>query len=218
MKNTKEIYAILAAIFCINFSECRDNDINNIIDYAYWRLFGANTNLIALCCIGKTKEQVMPEVLQILNQDTQYSKFLESTKRVDFKPQTIYTVLVDWVNYEGDSETKSYLFSTIEKAKEQLVIEALDELGARKGDDIYCDEGCDKTFIKYLLDKFDDDFNHMNKEENADFIIDANPTYFSSYRQGRYSESHFNVRILEQTIDEAPEETKEDKNYEIPRT
>ena len=81
MKHTNEIKAILTAIFAINqTSEHADKDISLILDYAFRRLFGANTNLLILSCVGKTKEQVMPEVMQILTADTQYKKYLEECK------------------------------------------------------------------------------------------------------------------------------------------
>ena len=67
MKNTKEVKAILTAIFAINRTgEHEDKDISLILDYAFRRLFGANTNLLILSCIGKTKEQIMSEVMQVL--------------------------------------------------------------------------------------------------------------------------------------------------------
>ena len=78
MKHANEIQAILTAIFAINrTSEHEDKDITLVLDYAFRRLFGANTNLLILSCIGKTKEQIMPEVLQVLRADTQYKKYLE---------------------------------------------------------------------------------------------------------------------------------------------
>ena len=82
MKNTKEVKAILTAIFAINrTSEHEDKDITLVLDYAFRRLFGANTNLLTLACIGKTKEQMMPEVMQVLEADTQYEKYLEDYRK-----------------------------------------------------------------------------------------------------------------------------------------
>lgn len=73
MKNTKEARAILTAIYCINFtSEHKDDDINKIIEYAFMRLFESNTRLITLPCIGKTKDQIMPEIKHLLEADTEY--------------------------------------------------------------------------------------------------------------------------------------------------
>ena len=73
MKNTKEVTAILTAIHCINYtSEHRDPDILKITDYAFRRLFGSNTNLLMLACVGKSKEQIMPEVMHVLGLETQH--------------------------------------------------------------------------------------------------------------------------------------------------
>ena len=82
MKNTKEVKAILTAIFAINrTSEHEDKDITLVLDYAFRRLFGSNTNLLMLACVGKTKEQMMPEVMQVLKADTQYEKYLEDYQK-----------------------------------------------------------------------------------------------------------------------------------------
>lgn len=81
MKNTKEVQAILAAIYAINrTSEHEDKDIALILDYAFRRLFDSNTNLLLLACVGKKKEQIMPEVMQVLEESTQYKKYLEEYK------------------------------------------------------------------------------------------------------------------------------------------
>ncbi len=80
MKHTNEVQAILTAIFAINrTSEHEDKDITLVLDYAFRRLFGANINLLILSCIGKTKEQMMPEVMQLLESCTQYKTYLEET-------------------------------------------------------------------------------------------------------------------------------------------
>ena len=82
MKHTNEVQAILTAIFAINrTSEHEDKDITLVLDYAFRRLFGANTNLLILFCIGKTKEQMMSEVMQLLETCTQYKTYLEEYKQ-----------------------------------------------------------------------------------------------------------------------------------------
>ncbi len=82
MKHTDEVQAILTVIFAINkTSEHEDKDITLVLDYAFRRLFGANTNLLLLSCIGKTKEQMMPEVREVLKTYTQYEKYLEEYKQ-----------------------------------------------------------------------------------------------------------------------------------------
>ena len=81
MKNTKEVQPILTAIFALNRTGGHeDGDISLLLDYAFRRLFGANTNLLLLACLGKTKEQIMPEIMQVLKADTQYEKYLETIK------------------------------------------------------------------------------------------------------------------------------------------
>ena len=82
MKNTKELQAILTAICCINQTgEHKDEDIAKICDYAFRRLFGSNTNLLMLCCVGRSKEEIMPEIIQVLEQDTQYKIYLEEYRK-----------------------------------------------------------------------------------------------------------------------------------------
>lgn len=76
MKNTKEIKAILIVIFAINkTSEREDKDISRILDYAFRRLFESNTNLLLLACIGNRKQDIMPEVMEMLKAETQYDKY-----------------------------------------------------------------------------------------------------------------------------------------------
>lgn len=82
MKHENEVQAILTAIFAINrTNEHEDKDISLILDYAFRRLFGTNTNLLLISCIGKTKEQMMPEVREVLKTYTQYEKYLEEYKQ-----------------------------------------------------------------------------------------------------------------------------------------
>ena len=82
MKHTDEVQPILTAIFAINrTNEHEDKDITLVLDYAFRRLFGANTNLLLLSCIGTSKEEIMPEVMQVLDEGTQYKKYLEEYKK-----------------------------------------------------------------------------------------------------------------------------------------
>lgn len=72
MRNTKEIRPILTALYCINFLGNKDEDIDKILKYAFNRIFNSNTNLLTLACIEKTKESAMPEILQLLKEETLY--------------------------------------------------------------------------------------------------------------------------------------------------
>lgn len=81
MKNTKEVQAILTAIFCLNRTGNEDKDITLILDYAFRRLFGANTNLLMLTCIGQNRETMQASVMEFLEHETQYKKYLEEYKK-----------------------------------------------------------------------------------------------------------------------------------------
>ena len=70
MRNLKELKPLLTAIYCINRIGSKDEDIEKILDYAFMRIFNHNTNLLKLCCIGRTKENAMPEIKQLLKEDT----------------------------------------------------------------------------------------------------------------------------------------------------
>ena len=81
MRNTKETQAILTAIFCLNRTCERNEQIDLICDYAFRRFFGANTNILALACIGQTKEELEKQVQNLLEQETEFNKYLEEYKK-----------------------------------------------------------------------------------------------------------------------------------------
>lgn len=81
MKNTKEIDVILVALFCLNKTGNEDEDITSILDYAFHRILDANTNLFILSCIGQTREEMKKQVMQLLEQTTQYKEYLEKHKK-----------------------------------------------------------------------------------------------------------------------------------------
>ena len=77
MKRLDELKFLLTSVLAINAtSEHKDPDIARILDYAFRRLYGANTNLLLLACIGKNKQQIMPEVKKLLKHTNfdQYEK------------------------------------------------------------------------------------------------------------------------------------------------
>lgn len=81
MRNTKEVKPILTAIYCLNRVGEKDKNIELICDYAFRKLFGANTNLLALACIGQTKESIEQQVTELLEIETDYKKYLEEYKK-----------------------------------------------------------------------------------------------------------------------------------------
>ena len=73
MRNIKEIKPILTALYCINFTNGnQDEDIDRILKYAFNRILDSNTNLLTLACAGRTKEEIMAELNQLLAEETQY--------------------------------------------------------------------------------------------------------------------------------------------------
>ena len=82
MRNTKELKALLTAIHCINFvSEHRDEDICNLLEYTFRRCFYSTTNILIFACVGQTKESIMPQIKELLAQETQYTQFLDTLKK-----------------------------------------------------------------------------------------------------------------------------------------
>ncbi len=80
MRNTKEAQAILTAIFCLNRTGERNEQIDLICDYAFRRFFGANTNILALACIGQSKEAMEQQITKLLEQETEFKKYMEEYK------------------------------------------------------------------------------------------------------------------------------------------
>ncbi len=81
MRNTKEIKPLLTAIFCLNRVGEKDKPIDLICDYAFKRLFGANSNLLTIACLGHTKESMEKQVIELLELETEFTKYLEEYKK-----------------------------------------------------------------------------------------------------------------------------------------
>ncbi len=81
MRNTKEIKAILTAIFCLNRTGERNAKIDLICDYAFRRIFDSNTNILTLACVGKSKEDMEIQVNGLLEIETEFKKYLEEYKK-----------------------------------------------------------------------------------------------------------------------------------------
>lgn len=75
MKNTKEIQPILTALWCLNHtSEHKDKDVEKILEYAFGSFFGANTNLLVLATLGKSRDEMYLDVLEMLTETTKYKE------------------------------------------------------------------------------------------------------------------------------------------------
>ncbi len=77
MKNTKEMQAILTAIYCINLTGNKDKDITNLCEYAFTRCTDINFRMIVLQTIGKGKDTIMPEINELLDGETKFKKYME---------------------------------------------------------------------------------------------------------------------------------------------
>ncbi len=81
MKNTKEMQAILTAIYCINLTGSNDKDITTLCEYAFTRCTDINFRMIGLQTIGKSKDTIMPEINELLDGETNYKKYKENYKK-----------------------------------------------------------------------------------------------------------------------------------------
>lgn len=77
MKNQKELQPILTALFVLNRTGENDKEMNLLFDYAFRTFFGSNTNLLSVCCVGKTREEMMAVLKDFLGQMTHYNEYKE---------------------------------------------------------------------------------------------------------------------------------------------
>ena len=72
MRHTDEIHAILTAIYCINETTAKDQDIAKIIEYAFYRVYKEGVYDLKKVCKEKQKSDVMPDLMLILQSETEY--------------------------------------------------------------------------------------------------------------------------------------------------
>ena len=72
MRHTDEIHAILTAIYCINETTSKDEDIAKIIEYAFYRVYKEGVYDLKELCEEKQKSDVMPDLMSILQSETEY--------------------------------------------------------------------------------------------------------------------------------------------------
>ena len=77
MRNLKEIKPILTALYCINQCGANDEDIRTLCQYAFNRILQGSANILTLCCVGKDKKDIMPDLEQLLKEDTKYIEYKE---------------------------------------------------------------------------------------------------------------------------------------------
>ena len=74
MRHTYEIHAILSAIYCINETTTKDEDVAKLIEYALFRVYKDSPVEMRAYCQGKKKSDVMPDLIDLLISETYYIK------------------------------------------------------------------------------------------------------------------------------------------------
>ena len=73
MRHTYEIHAILTAIYCINETTIHDEDIEKLLDYAFYRVYKEGTCKLKQECKDKQKSGIMPDLLSLLKAETSFN-------------------------------------------------------------------------------------------------------------------------------------------------
>ena len=72
MRHTDEIHAILTAIYCINETTTKDEDVAKLIEYAFYRVYKEGVYNLKELYAEKQKSDVMPDLMLILQSETEY--------------------------------------------------------------------------------------------------------------------------------------------------
>ena len=72
MRHTDEIHAILTAIYCINETTTKDEDVAKLIEYTLFRVYKESPVEMRELCAEKQKSDVMPDLLLLLESKTEY--------------------------------------------------------------------------------------------------------------------------------------------------
>ena len=75
MRHTDEIHAILTAIYCINETIAKDEDVAKLIEYALFRVYKDSPVEMREYCNGKEKSDVMPDLKALLISETYFDKY-----------------------------------------------------------------------------------------------------------------------------------------------
>lgn len=75
MRNLKELKPILTALYCINQTGANDGDIRLLLQYAFNKILDGSANLLALVCAGRNKDEIMPDLEQLLKEETKFIEY-----------------------------------------------------------------------------------------------------------------------------------------------
>ena len=82
MKNTKALHALITAVYCINKTNGNeDKDITNLCRYIFLHCLDGNPNMLDILCIGKRKGELLPSIMQILEDETKFKKYMEEKQQ-----------------------------------------------------------------------------------------------------------------------------------------
>ena len=73
MRHTDEIHAILSAIYCINETTAKDEDIAKLIEYTFYRVYKEGVYNLKALCSQRQKSDVMPDLTLILESETEFN-------------------------------------------------------------------------------------------------------------------------------------------------
>ena len=71
MRHTDEIHAILTAIYCINETTNKVEDIAKLREYDFYRVYKEGVYDLKELCAEKQKSDVMPDLLLLLKSETE---------------------------------------------------------------------------------------------------------------------------------------------------
>ena len=72
MRHTDEIHAVLQAIYAINETEKRDEDIAKLLNYIFYRVYKEPSAELKRYYAGKQKSDIMPDLLLLLHSETEF--------------------------------------------------------------------------------------------------------------------------------------------------
>ena len=71
MRHTDEIHAILTAIYCINETTNKDEDVAKMIEYAFYRVYKEGVYDLKELCAEKQKSDILTELKMLIEAETE---------------------------------------------------------------------------------------------------------------------------------------------------
>ena len=71
MRHTNEIHAILTAIYCINETTAKDENIAKLIEYAFYRIYKEGVYKLKELCSEKQKSDILTELKMLIEAETE---------------------------------------------------------------------------------------------------------------------------------------------------